>query len=259
MSFVSVTPDIVGQAAGELGSIGSTLSAANAAAAASTTGIVAPGADAVSAAVAALLGAHAEEYQAIGAQAADFHSQFVSLLNAGTGSYVSTELANARATAALGLGGLGGLGGGSGGVLSYLTGSIPGVPELELAAVAAGPAVVALPALEHQTGFVNALQTGNLGAATAALTSPVVQQAALYGQQTVSVPLPGSVTGVQHVALNVPFGGVLAPVQPVTVSVTSTGSPPITVPIPGLQTGGLIPWLQADGPDLLLSLALFAL
>jgi hypothetical protein len=258
MSFVSVTPDIVGQAAGELDSIGSTLSAANAAAAASTTAVAAPGADAVSAAVAALLGAHAEDYQAIGAQAADFHSEFVSLLNAGTGSYVSTELANARTTAAFGLGGLGGLGGGSGGVLSYLTGSIPGVSELELAAVAAGPAVVALPVLEHQSGFVNALQTGNLGAATAALTSPAVQQAALYGQKTVSVPLPGSVSGVQGVALNVPFGGVLAPVQPVTVSVTTTGIPPITVPT-GLQTGGLLPWLQADGPDLLLSLALFAL
>jgi PE family len=251
MSFVSVTPDVVGQAAGELDSIGSALSAANSAAAASTTGIVAPGADAVSAAVAALLGAHAEEYQAVGAQAADFHSQFVSLLNAGTGSYVSAEVANARGVAALG--------GGSGGVLSYLTGSIPGVSELELAVVAAGPAVVALPVLEHQTGFVNALQTGNLGAATAALHSPVVQQAALYGQKTVSVPLPGSVSGVQSVALNVPFGGVLAPVQPLTVNVTSTGSPPITVPIPGLQTGGVIPWLQADGPDLLLSLALFAL
>jgi hypothetical protein len=253
MSFVSVTPDVVGQAVGDLDSIGSALSAANAAAAASTTGIVAPGADAVSAAVAALLGAHAEEYQAVGAQAADFHSQFVSLLNAGTGSYVSTELANARAVAPFGFGG------GSGGVLSYLTGSIPGVSELELAVVAAGPAVVALPALEHQTGFVNALQTGNLGAATAALTSPVVQQAALYGQKTVSVPLPGSVSGVQSVALNVPFGGVLAPVQPLTVSVTTTGSPPITVPLLGLEAGGLIPWLQADGPDLLLSLALFAL
>jgi hypothetical protein len=124
MSFMSVTPDVVGQAAGNLDSIGSTLSAANAAAAASTTAVVAPGADAVSAAVAALLGAHAEEYQAIGAQAADFHSEFVSLLTAGTGSYVSTELANARATAAFGLGGSGG---GTGGVLSYLTGSIPGV------------------------------------------------------------------------------------------------------------------------------------
>jgi hypothetical protein len=251
MSFVSVTPDVVGQAVGELDSIGLALSAANAAAAASTTGIVAPGADAVSAAVAALLGTHAEEYQAVGAQAADFHSQFVSLLNAGTGSYVSTELANARSAAAFG--------GGSGGALSLLTGSVPGVPEVELAVAATGPAVVALPVLEHQTGFVNALQTGNLGAATAALRSPVVQQAALHGQQTVSVPLPGSVSGVQSAALNVPFGGVLAPVQPLTVSVTTTGSPPITVPLPGLQTGGIIPWLQADGPDLLLSLALFAL
>jgi hypothetical protein len=113
--------------------------------------------------------------------------------------------------------------------------------------------------LEHQTGFVNALQTGNLGAATAALRSPVVQQAALYGQDTVSVPLLGSVSGVQTVALNVPFGGVLAPLQPLTVSLTTTGNPPITVPLPGIEVGGIIPGLRYAGPSLLLSLATFAL
>jgi hypothetical protein len=250
MSFVTVVPDLVGQAAGELDGIGSALSAANAVAAAQTTAVVAPGADAVSAAVAALLGAHAQEYQALGAQAADFHSEFVNLLNAGTGSYVSAEIDNV-------LGQL--FGGGSGGILSLLIGAIPGVPEIEIALDAAGPLVVALPVLEQQTGFVPALLTGNLGAATAALNSPVVQQAALYGQETVSVPLPGSVSGVQTVSLDIPFGGVFAPVQPITVSVTTTGNPPITVPIPGFDVGGIVPGLETAGPDLLLSLLFFAI
>jgi len=258
MSFVTVAPDIVGQAAGELDSIGSALSTANAVAAASTTRVMAPGADQVSAAIAAVMGTHAQEYQALSAQAADFHSQFVNLLNAGTGSYVSTEIANARAAAAFG-GGSGGIAQSlGGGILSGLIGGIPGVPEAELALDAAGPAVVALPVLEQQTGFFNALQTGNLGAATAALSSPAVRQAALYGQDTVSVPLPGSVSGVQSVALNVPFGGVFAPIEPVSVTVTTAGNLPFTVPIPGIEVGGIIPGLETAGPSLLLSLLSFA-
>ena len=64
MSFVSVVPDIVAQAAGELASLGSTLSAANAAAA-TPTFMAAPAADEVSAAIATLLGTHDQEFQAL--------------------------------------------------------------------------------------------------------------------------------------------------------------------------------------------------
>jgi PE family len=246
MSFVGVVPDIVAQAAGELESLGSTLSAANAAAAAPTIGVAAPAADEVSAAIATLLGGHAQEFQALSAQAATFHSQFVNLLNAGAGSYISTEIANTLAAAASG-----GIAQSLGDdILFELVSSIPGVQQAELALDVAGPAVVALPVLEQQTGFVNALQTGNLGAATAALSSPAVEQAALYGQETVSVPLPGSILGVQ--SLNIPFGGVLAPNQPITVTVTTAGNPPVTVPIPGTEVGGIIPGVQAFGPSLLL-------
>ena len=77
------------------GEIGSTISAANAAAAAPTTGVLAAGADEVSAAIAALFGAHAQAYQALSAQAAAFHSQFVQLMNAGRGAYAGAEAANA--------------------------------------------------------------------------------------------------------------------------------------------------------------------
>ncbi len=77
MSFVIATPDVVTAAATDLAGIGSTVSAANAAAAGRTTGILEAAADEVSAAVTALFGAHAQEYQAASAQASAFHDQFV--------------------------------------------------------------------------------------------------------------------------------------------------------------------------------------
>ena len=61
----------------ESGDVGSTITEANAAAATPTTGILAAGADEVSAAVAAVFGAHAEGYQILSTQAAAFHQQFV--------------------------------------------------------------------------------------------------------------------------------------------------------------------------------------
>ena len=56
--------------------------------------------DEVSAAVAALFGAHARGYQALSAQAAAFHRQFVQALNANACVYpLATEAANTAATA----------------------------------------------------------------------------------------------------------------------------------------------------------------
>jgi len=65
MSFVIAAPELVTAAASDLASIGSTISAANAAAVAPTAGVVAAGAEEVSAAVAALFGTHAQAYQAL--------------------------------------------------------------------------------------------------------------------------------------------------------------------------------------------------
>jgi len=96
VSFVSVVPDIVTAAAGNLAEIGSAVSAANAAAATPTTGLVAMANDEVSAAVTAVFSSHAQAYQNLGAQAAAFHDQFVRTLSGGAGAYVATELANAQ-------------------------------------------------------------------------------------------------------------------------------------------------------------------
>jgi PE family len=78
-----------------LANTGSTISEANAAAAFPTSSVLAAGGDEVSAGVAALFGAHAQAYQALSAQAASFHQQFVQLMNAGAAQYLSAEAASA--------------------------------------------------------------------------------------------------------------------------------------------------------------------
>lgn len=95
MSHVTTTPHLLAAAAGDLASVGWTIHAANANAAAGTAGAHAPGADAVSAFVSALFAAHAQAYQAAGAQADAFHNQFVQALRESAGTYANAEAANA--------------------------------------------------------------------------------------------------------------------------------------------------------------------
>src|ERR1700677_3409730 len=96
MSYVVAIPEALVAAASDLAGIGSMLSTANAAAAASTTGVLAAGADEVSAAITSLFSSHAQDFQALSTQAAAFHDQLVHLLNGGANSYASTEAANAQ-------------------------------------------------------------------------------------------------------------------------------------------------------------------
>ncbi|SOJ52668.1 Triacylglycerol lipase [Mycobacterium simulans] len=95
MSFVNAYPELVAAAASDLAAIGSAISTANAAAAIPTSGVQAPGADAVSAVIAALFGAHAQAYQTLSAQAVTFHDEIVQTLNKGANSYAAAEAANA--------------------------------------------------------------------------------------------------------------------------------------------------------------------
>src|SRR5947209_2811719 len=91
MSFVLVAPDVLATAAADVAQIGSAVSAGNLAAAIPTTELAAAAADEVSAAIAALFGAHAQEYQAAAARAATYAEQFVSTLSAAASSYVGAE------------------------------------------------------------------------------------------------------------------------------------------------------------------------
>ena len=93
--WVIAAPEYVAAAASDLANIGSSLSSANMAALVPTSGVLAAGADEVSAMIAALFSSHAQAYQALSAQAASFHAQFVQLMNTGASQYALTEAANA--------------------------------------------------------------------------------------------------------------------------------------------------------------------
>lgn len=99
MSYVFASPELVEAAASDLANIGSAISDANTAAAFPTSSVMAAGADEVSASLAALFQAHAQLYQALCAQAATFHSQFVQLMNAGAGQYAAAEATNVQQSA----------------------------------------------------------------------------------------------------------------------------------------------------------------
>ncbi len=116
MSFVVAIRDVMAFAVRDLAGIGSTISAANAAAAVPTNSVLAAAEDEVSTAIASLFSSHAQQFQALSAQAAVFHAQFVHALSNAGGAYAAAEAANASPlqTVAQGIAGNGG-GGGAGG------------------------------------------------------------------------------------------------------------------------------------------------
>src|ERR1700753_900269 len=86
MSFVSIVPEMLSAAAGNLQSIGSAGNARNAAAPAPPTGLVPAAAPEVSAWPAMQFVPHAQMYQTVSAQATAMHQMFVSVLAASGGS-----------------------------------------------------------------------------------------------------------------------------------------------------------------------------
>ncbi|MCV7077395.1 PE family protein, partial [Mycobacterium szulgai] len=95
MSLVIASPDLVAAAAADLAGIRASISSASAVAEIPTTGVMAAGADAVSAAIAALFDTHGQAYQMLSAQATAFHDQFVQALGVGASSYAAAEAVNA--------------------------------------------------------------------------------------------------------------------------------------------------------------------
>jgi PE family len=151
MSYVKVTPAYVAAAASDLANIGATLTSANSAAWGPTSSVLAPGADEVSASIAALFGAHSQNYQALSAQAALFHQQFVHLMSGGAAHYALTEATNASPLQTAGqtaLGSAASAGSTAGGVPAATAGlaggSAPVAPTVQLAtAVSPSPAAPA--------------------------------------------------------------------------------------------------------------------
>ncbi|WP_415624078.1 PE family protein, partial [Mycobacterium intermedium] len=90
-SFVVASPEILANAATELAGIQRAVEAAGAAASGATTQVLPAAADEVSITISRLFGDYAGAYQAISAQAAAFHRDFVAQLNAAAAAYADTE------------------------------------------------------------------------------------------------------------------------------------------------------------------------
>lgn len=95
MNFVTAQPDSMAVAAGRLQEIGSALTAQSSATAAPMTSVVPAAADVVSMLTAAQFAGHGQLFQALSAQAAALHENFVITLQASAGSYAAAEAINA--------------------------------------------------------------------------------------------------------------------------------------------------------------------
>ena len=95
MSYVVAAPQAVTSAATDLANIGSTIEAANAVVGTPAASDLVVAADQVSVAVAEVFSAHAQAYQEIGSQIAEFHGQFVQAMLAAGQAYSTTEADNA--------------------------------------------------------------------------------------------------------------------------------------------------------------------
>ncbi|MHA7648488.1 PPE family protein, SVP subgroup [Mycobacterium sp. ML4] len=97
MSFLTAVPAELAAAAAQLGAIGSALAAQNAGAAAPTTAIAPAAADQVSILQSGIFTAYGALYQQIAAEAQAIQEQFVQTLGLSSGTYESSETANAAA------------------------------------------------------------------------------------------------------------------------------------------------------------------
>lgn len=93
MSDLVATPEMLASTVADVDSIGSAIGAARANAAGPTTGLALAAEDEVSAAIAKFFSAYGQEYQALMAEAAAFHSQFSQKLAAASNAYAQAEAA----------------------------------------------------------------------------------------------------------------------------------------------------------------------
>ena len=145
----------------------------------------------------------------------------------------------------------------TGGSTLQLTGAtLSSSAAISLLAANAGPFVTGGAAIvNNTTEVIAALSHGNFaGAASLYFTSPLsFADAVLFGQETISIPIGG---GSSVGALDIPFGGVFAPLRPITVTVptstytyTDTSTNTTTTltlegsefPVHGTEFGGIVP------------------
>jgi hypothetical protein len=130
MGFVSADTELIGQAATDLARIRSDLDEAMTSMAGPTTALVPAARDEISAAIATVFADVGTQFQAVQAQAAQFHNSFVNLMKTSAMAYTEAEVANAAA-AAVPTGHLGALPAQIGGfVEGFLGGQLQGTGDL---------------------------------------------------------------------------------------------------------------------------------
>ena len=95
MRYVTTAPETLASTAADVERIGTAISQAGSAAAGPTSGLLAPAADEVSAAVTTLFGGYGQAYQAAVRQAVAFHGEFTQALTAAGSAYAQAEAGNA--------------------------------------------------------------------------------------------------------------------------------------------------------------------
>src|SRR5271163_4656762 len=95
MRYVTTAPETLASTAADVERIGTAISQAGSAAAGPTSGLLAPAADVVSAAVTTLFGGYGQAYQAAVRQAMAFHGEFTQALTAAGSAYAQAEAGNA--------------------------------------------------------------------------------------------------------------------------------------------------------------------
>lgn len=112
------------------------------------------------------------------------------------------------------------------------------------------PITTAIAFAESTTAFVSAVQAGNLQAAAAALVgAPAnVANGFLNGEARLPLALPTSATGGIPVTVEVPVGGILAPLQPFQATAVIPVIGPVTVTLEGTPAGGIVPALVNYAP-----------
>src|SRR5271156_974720 len=95
MRYVTTAPETLAATAADVERIGTAISQASSAAAGPTSGLLAPAADEVSAAVTTLFGGYSQEYQAAVRQAMTFHGELNQARAAAGSAYAQAEASNA--------------------------------------------------------------------------------------------------------------------------------------------------------------------
>jgi hypothetical protein len=100
------------------------------------------------------------------------------------------------------------------------------------------------------TAVTTALQAGNLpAAATALVGAPAnIANGFLNGEAVLPLALPLSATAGIPVTIDIPVGGILAPLRPLVANATVPIFGPISITLGGTPTGGIVPALLNYAP-----------